>query len=98
MGYRDDEATVREYKDKLFQSQSPGAYLDAIIIAKQQGAKTNKQIEKQANLIAHNRSVDAQKNLTRAEMHTANMELLKGTQPDHHVTDSKNHTKTIKGD
>jgi len=96
MAYGEKEEKIRAAKDKLIQSKSPGAYEDAIVIAKQQGAKTDKKIESEAKTIAHNRSVDAQKNLTRAKMHSANMELLKGTQKDHAITDSKNHTRTVK--
>jgi len=86
MAYGDAEETVREYKEKLIQSKSPGAYEDAIIIAKQQGAKTNKETEEQAKIILHSRIVDAEKNLARAKMHTSNVELLKGTQLNHTVT------------
>lgn len=86
MAYGDKEATVRKYKEKLIQSKSPGAYEDATIIAKQQGAKTNKETEEQAKIILHSRIVDAEKNLARAKMHTSNVELLKGTQLNHTVT------------
>jgi hypothetical protein len=96
VAYNESAERIRAAKEALMMRQSPGAYEDAIKIAKQQGAKTDKEIESQAKNITNNRSVDAQKNLTRAKMHSANVELLKGTQAGHVVTDSKNHTRTVK--
>jgi hypothetical protein len=95
MAYGEKEERVRAAKDKLIQSKSPGAYEDATTISKQQGAKTNKEIESKAKTITHNRSVDAEKNLTRAKMHSANMELSKGTQAGHYVTSNSDNTKPL---
>jgi hypothetical protein len=77
MAYGDSAARIRAAKEKLMMRNSPGASEDARIIARQQGAKTSKQVETNAKLIARNRINDAQKNLTRAKMQDANVKLGK---------------------
>jgi hypothetical protein len=77
MAYGDSAARIRTAKEKLMMRNSPGASEDARIIARQQGAKTSKQVETNAKLIAQNRINDAQKNLTRAKMQDANVKLGK---------------------
>ena len=77
MAYGDSAARIRSAKEKLMMRNSPGASEDARIIARQQGAKTSKQVETNAKLIAQNRINDAQKNLTRAKMQDANVKLGK---------------------
>ena len=77
MAYGDSAARIRAAKEKLMMRNSPGSSEDARIIARQQGAKTSKQVETNAKLIAQNRINDAQKNLTRAKMQDANVKLGK---------------------
>jgi len=77
MAYGDSAAKIRSAKEKLMMRNSPGASEDARIIARQQGAKTSKQVETNAKLIAQNRINDAQKNLTRAKMQDPNVKLGK---------------------
>lgn len=77
MAYGDSAARIRAAKEKLMMRNSPGASEDARIIARQQGAKTSKQVETNAKLIAKNRINDAQKNLTRAKMQDPNVKLGK---------------------
>jgi hypothetical protein len=59
--------------------KSPGAFEDAITIAKQQGAKTNKQINSKAKIIVQNRINDSSKTLTRAKNQSPPNRLLRGT-------------------
>jgi hypothetical protein len=77
MAYGDSAARIRSAKDKLIMRQSPGAYEDAIVIAKKQGAKTNKKISAAAKLIVSNRINDASKSATRAKMQDPNVKLGK---------------------
>jgi hypothetical protein len=77
MAYGDSAARIRAAKEALIMRNSPGASEDARIIARQQGAKTSKQVEAQAKLVAQNRINDAQKNLTRAKMQGADFKLMR---------------------
>ena len=77
MAYGDSAERIRAAKEALIMRNSPGASEDARIIARQQGAKTSKQVETNAKLIALNRVNDAQKNLTRAKMQGANFKLMR---------------------
>jgi hypothetical protein len=70
-------ARIRAAKEKLMMRNSPGASEDARIIARQQGAKTTKQVETKARIIAQNRINDAQKSLTRAKMQGADSKLMR---------------------
>ena len=79
MAYGDSAERIRAAKEKLIMRNSPGASEDARTIARQQGAKTSKQVETNAKLIAQNRINDAQKNLTRAKMQGAEVKLLRST-------------------
>ena len=72
-------ARIRAAKEALMMRNSPGASEDARIIARQQGAKTSKQVETQAKIIAINRINDAKKSLTRAGMQDANFKLVRNT-------------------
>ena len=74
-------------------------------IAKQSGDKVNltwrKPEERKVivEMVRSNRASDTAKTATRAKIIAEREEpspVKKGTQPGHHVTDSKNHTKTIK--
>jgi len=77
MAYGDSAARIRAAKEKLMMRNSPGASEDARIIARKQGAKTSKEVETNAKLIAKNRINDAQKSLTRAKMQGANAKLMR---------------------
>jgi len=77
MAYGDSAARIRAAKEKLMMRNSPGASEDARIIARKQGAKTSKEVETKAKLIAKNRINDAQKSLTRAKMQGANAKLMR---------------------
>ena len=68
---------IRSSQEALVMRNSPGASEDARIIARQQGAKTSKQVETKAKVIAQNRINDAQKNLTRARMQSADFKLTR---------------------
>ena len=72
-------ARIRAAKEALMMRNSPGASEDARIIARQQGAKSSKQVETQAKIIAQNRINDAQKNLTRAQMQGADFKLMRSS-------------------
>ncbi len=75
MAYGDSAARVRSAKQKEWDLGFPGALEDAIQIAKKQGAKTEKQIQKEAKRILGSRKVDAAKNVTRAKMQDPNVKL-----------------------
>jgi hypothetical protein len=81
MAYGDSAARIRSAKEKLIMRKSPGASEDARTIARQQGAKTSKQVETKAKLIASNRVNDAQKNLTRAKMQGSTAKLMRSVNP-----------------
>jgi hypothetical protein len=81
MAYGDSAARIRAAKEKLMMRNSPGASEDARIIARKQGAKTSKQVETNAKLIAQNRINDAQKNLTRAKMQGTDAKLMRSVNP-----------------
>jgi hypothetical protein len=81
MAYGDSAARIRTAKEKLMMRNSPGASEDARIIARKQGAKTSKQVETKAKLIAQNRINDAQKSLTRAKMQGADAKLMRSVNP-----------------
>jgi hypothetical protein len=81
MASGDSAARIRSAKEKLMMRNSPGASEDARIIARKQGAKTSKQVETKAKLIAQNRVNDAQKNLTRAKMQGADAKLMRSVNP-----------------
>ena len=81
MAYGDSAARIRTAKEKLIMRKSPGASEDARTIARQQGAKTSRQVETKAKLIASNRVNDAQKNLTRAKMQGADAKLMRSVNP-----------------
>jgi len=73
------KSKVANAKETVAMRKSPGAYEDAIVIAKQQGAKTNKQITSKAKIIAQNRINDASKTLTRVKIQDPSNKLLRGT-------------------
>ncbi len=77
MAYGESKADIREAKERLMMRNSPGASEDARIIARQQGAKTKKQVEAKAKLIATNRVNDAKKSLTRARLQDPNFKLAR---------------------
>jgi len=81
MASGDSAARIRAAKEKLMMRNSPGASEDARIIARKQGAKTSKQVETKAKVIAQNRINDAQKNLTRAKMQGADAKLMRSVNP-----------------
>lgn len=85
---------VKNKKEDLQMRKSPGAYEDAVVIAKQQGAKTGKQISTQAKQIVQNRINDASKNLTRAKMQDKSGKLLRGTTKVGKVSGTKSTAKS----